>query len=119
RRSGALLGIGKQVEQDRQLGVVVGLAAHHLQRVGVEHGEQLVVAEPEQLLEVRGAAQNSWFSPPNTSDTESSVKIRRIVSVSRSATDRTLMLSGAPSRSGIVSVTTTCSKAEAARFSNA
>src|SRR6201999_3986435 len=103
RRSGALLGIGKQVEQDRQLGVVVGLAAHHLHRGGVEHGEQLVVAEPEQLLEVRGAAQNSWFSPPNTSDTESSVKIRRIVSVSRSAQDSTRTFNGGPGPIGIVS----------------
>ena len=62
-------------------------------------------------------AQNSWFSPPKTSLTESSVKIRRIESVSRSAQESTRMLSGAPGRSGIVSVTTICSKPAAARFS--
>ena len=95
---------------------MVEVAADDLERVGVEHGQQLVVVEPEQLLQARGA-QNSWFSPPNTSDTESSVKMRRIESVSRSAQERTRTLSGAPGRSGIVSVTTICSKLADARFS--
>jgi len=62
-------------------------------------------------------AQNSWFSPPKTSLTESSVKMRRIESVSSSAHESTRMVSGAPGRNGIVSVTTTCSKPDEARFS--
>ena len=40
--------------------------------------------------------QNSWFSPPNTSLTDPSVKIWRIELVSRSAQDSTRTLSGAP-----------------------
>jgi hypothetical protein len=43
----------------------------------------------------------------------------RIESVSSSAQDRTLMLSGAPARSGIVSVTTICSIPASAMFSKA
>jgi hypothetical protein len=45
--------------------------------------------------------------------------MRRIESVSRSAHDSTRMWSGAPGRSGMVSVTTICSKPEEARFSYA
>ncbi len=115
RRAGLLLRVGEQVEQDRQLGPVVEVAADDLERVGVEHHEQLVVVQPQQLLEA-GGAQNSWFSPPNTSDTESSVKMRRIESVSRSAHESTRTLGGASGRIGIVSVTTTCSKFADARF---
>ena len=85
--AGALLGVGEQVEQDRQLGPVVELAGEQLQRAGVERADQLLVGEAEQVLQLLGArpGQKSWFSPPKTSDTESSVKIRRIESVSRSA----------------------------------
>src|SRR5688572_13620256 len=83
RRAGALLGLREQVEQDRQLGLVLERSRQHGERVLVEHAEQLLVGEAQQLLEVAGA-QKSWFSPPKTSDTESSVKMRRIVSVSRS-----------------------------------
>jgi hypothetical protein len=116
RPLGGLLG---QRQQDRQLGLVVEVAADQLQRVGAEDGQQLVVGQPEAVLQQRGGGggQNSWFSPPNTSDTLSSVKIRRIESVSRSAQDRTWMLSGAPVRNGIVSVTTIFSKPAASRFS--
>ena len=116
RPLGGLLG---QREEDRQLGLVVEVAADDRQRVGVEDAEQLVVGEPEAVLQQRcgGGGQNSWFSPPKTSDTESSVKMRRIESVSRSAHDRTWMFSGAPGCSGIVSVTTIFSKPAASRFS--
>ena len=112
----ALRGLGGELQQQRDLGPVVELVRDDRQRVLVEDGEQLVVAEAEASLE-RCGSQNSWFSPPNTSLTESSVKIRRIESVSRSAQLSTRMLSGAPGRSGIVSVTTICSKPELARFS--
>lgn len=82
-------------EQDGQLRPVVEIVADQAERVGVEDPEQLLVGEAQALLKVAGGAQNSWFSPPNTSDTESSVKIRRIESVSRSAQGRTRTLSGA------------------------
>ena len=57
-------------------------------------------------------AQKSWFSPAKISETESSVKMRRIESAKVLAVERTLMLSGAPGRSGSVSVTTICSMPE-------
>jgi hypothetical protein len=115
----ALDGLLGQRQQDRQLRLVLEIAAEDGQRVGVEDRQQLVVGEPEAVLQQcgGGGGQNSWFSPPKTSDTESSVKIRRMESVSRSAQDRTWMLSGAPGRSGIVSVTTIFSKPAASRFS--
>jgi hypothetical protein len=103
----------REREQQRQLRPVREVVAgEQRERVDVERGEQLVVGEPQTLLEQArgGGAQNSWFSPPKTSETESSVKIRRIESVSRSAQLRTVMLSGAPGRSGIVSVMTMRSK---------
>ena len=50
--------VGEQVEQDRQLGLVIEVAGDDLERVGVEDGQQLVVGEPEQVLEPCGA-QNS------------------------------------------------------------
>jgi hypothetical protein len=60
RRAGALLRLGEQVEQDRQLGLVLELAGDDRDRVGVEDREQLLVAQSEQLLQVlRGRAQNS------------------------------------------------------------
>ena len=62
-------------------------------------------------------AQNSWFSPPNTSLTEPSVKMRRIESVRMSAQGSTCTLSGAPGGAGMVSVTTIRSKGPRARFS--
>lgn len=70
---------------------MVQFAGDQLERIGVEDPEQFLVGEAEKVLELCGAAQNSWFSPPKTSDTESSVKMRRIVSVRMSATLRTLM----------------------------
>jgi hypothetical protein len=52
--------LGQQVEKDRQLRLVIEVAADHLERLGVENREQLVVAQAQQLLQaVR--AQNSWF----------------------------------------------------------
>ena len=63
-------------------------------------------------LAVPAAAQKSWFSPAKISETESSVKMRRIESAKVPAVESTVMLSGAPGRSGIVSVTTICSIAE-------
>jgi hypothetical protein len=78
----------QEIEEDGELGAVIELTGDDLQRVGGEDGEQLVVGEAQQLLQVLGA-QNSWFSPPNTSDTDSSVKMRRIESVNSSAQDRT------------------------------
>jgi len=118
RSARPLLGLGQQVEQDGQLGPVVELAADQLERIGVQRGQQLLVGEAEELLQVRRrAGQKSWFSPPKTPLTEPSVKMLRIDSVSRSAHDSTRMLSGAPGPSGIVSVTTISSSAEAARFS--
>jgi hypothetical protein len=51
--------IGEQVEQDRQLGLVVELPADDLERIGVEDPEQFVVAQAQQLLKAGGAAQNS------------------------------------------------------------
>jgi hypothetical protein len=116
RALGGLLG---EREEDRQLGLVVQLAGQDSERIGVQDRQQLVVGEPEAVLQQGGGGggQNSWFSPPKTSDTESSVKIRRMESVSRSAQDRTWMFSGAPGRSGIVSVTTIFSKPASTRFS--
>jgi hypothetical protein len=115
-RAGALLGLREQLEQDWELGLVLELSADQLERIRVQRGQQLLVGEAEQLLQV-GGLQNSWFSPPNTPLTEPSVKMLRIDSVSRSAHESTRMFSGAPGPSGIVSVTTISSNAEAARFS--
>ena len=114
-----LRGLLGEREEDRQLGPVVEVAGDEAERVGVEDGAELVVGEAQAPLEdgCGRTAQNSWFSPPKTSDTESSVKIRRIESVRRSAQESTRMLSGAPGRRGIVSVTTICSKPALARFS--
>ena len=75
-----------------------------------------LVESPSEIIPVGkrggGGGQNSWFSPPNTSDTESSVKMRRIESAKVLAVESTVMLSGAPGRSGSVSVTTICSMPE-------
>jgi hypothetical protein len=70
---------------------VIEVAGDQFERIGVEDRQQLLVGEAEEVLELRRATQNSWFSPPKTSDTESSVNMRRIVSVRMSATLRTLM----------------------------
>src|SRR6201999_4109986 len=107
---------GHQLHQDPDLRSQVLLAGDHRERVGVQDRQQLLVREAEERLQ-RGDAQKSWFSPPKTSETESSVKMRRIESVSRSATESTVMLSGAFGRSGIVSVTTIRSNGLAARVS--
>jgi hypothetical protein len=56
-----LIVLGEQVEEDRQLRLVIEVAADDLERVGVEDGEQLLVRQAQQLLQpVR--TQNSWFS---------------------------------------------------------
>ena len=96
---------------------MVQLAGDQLERIRGEHRAELLVREAEPLGQLGGLAQKSWFSPPKTSLTESSVKIRRIESVSSSEQERTRTLSGAPARSGIVSVTTISSKPAPARFS--
>ena len=72
-----------------------------------------LVADQAELAGLLGQrAQNSWFSPAKISLTEWSVKMRRIESAKVLAVERTVMLSGAPGRSGSVSVTTICSIAE-------
>jgi hypothetical protein len=116
RALGGLLG---EREEDRKLRLVVEVAADDRERVGVQDGQQLVVGQAEAVLQQRGGGggQKSWFSPPKTSLTLSSVKMRRIESVSRSAQERTWMFSGAPGWSGIVSVTTIFSKPASRRFS--
>jgi hypothetical protein len=53
--------LGQQIEQDRQLGLVVQFARDQLERIGVEDHEQLLVAESQELLEEGRAAQNSGF----------------------------------------------------------
>ena len=53
--------LGQQVEQDRQLRLVIEVAGDELERVGVERREQLLVAEAQQLLEAGRFGQNSWF----------------------------------------------------------
>ena len=88
-------------------------------RLGSRTIVALVVARPENRLKRRAFPQNSWFSPPKTSLTEPSVKIWRIELVRSSAQERTRTFSGAPGGSGIVSVTTICSRPAAARFSQA
>jgi hypothetical protein len=104
----APVGIGDLAREDRDA-LAVGAGV-------VERDGELVLDEDQAGRRDRDR-QNSWFSPPKTSDTLSSVKIRRIESVRSSAQLSTRMLSGAPGRSGIVSVTTICSKLDAARFS--
>ena len=108
--------VADELEQDLDLGPVVLVARDHREGVAVEDLQQLLVGEAEEQLQALGA-QNSWFSPPKTSATESSVKMRRMLSVSRSATDRTVRLSGASFWTGIVSVTTMRSNGLAFRFS--
>jgi hypothetical protein len=51
RALGGLLG---EREEDRQLGLVVEIAAEDRERVGVQDREQLVVGEPEAVLQQRG-----------------------------------------------------------------
>src|SRR5204863_1316454 len=119
----------RQVEQDPQLGPVVELARDDRDRVDGQHLAQLVVGEREALHELDGGgghpcaprrrAQKSWFSPPKTSLTDRSLKMLRIESVSRSAHESWRMFEGAPGGSGIVSVTTICSKRDRLRFSKA
>jgi hypothetical protein len=46
-----LLGEG---EEDRELGLVIEVAADDLQRVRVQDGQELVVGEPEAVLQQRG-----------------------------------------------------------------
>jgi hypothetical protein len=56
--AGALLGLGEQVEQDRQLGPVVELAADQLERLCVERRQQLLVGQSEELLQVARRADS-------------------------------------------------------------
>jgi hypothetical protein len=58
RRAGALLGLGEEIEQDRQLGPVVELAADQVQRLGVERRQQLLVAQAEELLQMARRADS-------------------------------------------------------------
>lgn len=108
--------VADQLQQDLHLGPVVLVPRDDGDRVAVEDLQELLVREAEEQLQALGA-QNSWFSPPNTSATESSVKMRRTLSVRRSATESTVMFSGAPDWTGIVSVTTIRSNGLAFRFS--
>lgn len=57
-RARRLLRLSQQREQDRQLGPVVQIARDDLERVGVEDGQELVVVEPQQLLEARRAQKS-------------------------------------------------------------
>ncbi len=65
-----------------------------------------LVTDQTQLGGCLGRGQKSWFSPAKISETESSVKMRRIESAKVPAVESTVMLSGAPGRSGSVSETT-------------
>jgi hypothetical protein len=49
-----LLRLGQQGEQDRQLRLVIEVAGDDLERIRVEHGQQLLVGEAQQLLQARG-----------------------------------------------------------------
>jgi hypothetical protein len=71
---GALGGLFGQREEDRELGLVVEVAADDRQRVGVQDDQELVVGEPEAVLQQRGGGggQKSWFSPPAAASTERS-----------------------------------------------
>ena len=105
--------------EDLDLRAMPRLAGDRRKRIEVEHRKRLLVAqlEPQGDAVQNVSVQKSWFSPPKTSLTEPSVKIRRIESVSSSAQGSTKTLSGAPARSGIVSVTTIRSNCVRARFS--
>ena len=87
---------GGELQQQRDLRAVVEVVGDDGECVLVEDREQLVVAQTETSLKGCGS-QNSWFSPPKTSLTESSVKIRRIESVRRSAQLSTCLLYTSPS----------------------
>jgi hypothetical protein len=62
RLAGALLGLGEEIEEDRQLGPVVELAGEQGERVDVERAAQLVLGEVEELHEVGGVAQKTFDS---------------------------------------------------------
>src|SRR4051812_45998928 len=65
RRARLLLGVGEQVEEDRELWPVIEVTGDHREGVGTQHRQELLVGESEQLLQPRGAgrAQSGWFSP--------------------------------------------------------
>jgi hypothetical protein len=52
--AGAFRGLLGEGEEDRELGLVVEVAADEGQRVGVEDGQQLVVGEAEAVLQEGG-----------------------------------------------------------------
>jgi hypothetical protein len=52
--AGALGGLLGEREEDRELGLVVEVAADEGQRVGVEDGQELVVGEAEAVLQEGG-----------------------------------------------------------------
>ena len=56
--------LGDQIEQDRQLGLVIQVAGDDLERVGVQDLEQLLVGEAEPVLKFCGLRNagdpNDW-----------------------------------------------------------
>ena len=86
-----------------------------LQLAGRVHARSwAALARGVRRVSVRQLSKQLVLAAEHLADTDPSVKIWRIVSASSDAHDRTTTLSGAPGRSGMVSVTTTCSNGESA-----